>query len=68
MKITKKLVSILATTFIGSSIAFAGGLYQVDPAASSITWKGSKVGGEHVNRISENGNLLFSEEPNRRQL
>ena len=62
MKITKTIVSILATAFIGSSIAFAGGVYQVDPAASSITWKGSKVGGEHVGTVSlKNGNLLFSE-------
>lgn len=63
MKVTKKLISILAAALLGSSIAVAGGQYQVDPAASSITWKGSKVGGEHVGTVSlSSGNLLFSDQ------
>ncbi len=63
MKESKKLVSILAAAFIGASVALWGGQYQVDPAASSITWKGSKVGGAHAGTVSlKNGNLLFSED------
>jgi polyisoprenoid-binding protein YceI len=63
MKVTKRLVSILAATLMGSSIALAGGIYHVDQAASSIIWKGSKVGGEHMGTVSlKNGNLLFSED------
>lgn len=62
MKITSKLILILAAALMGSTIAIAGGLYQVDPAASSITWKGSKIGGEHVGTVSlSSGNLLFSD-------
>ena len=63
MKESKKLVSILAAAFIGTSVALWGGQYIVDPAASSITWKGNKVGGAHVGTVSlKNGNLLFSED------
>ncbi len=61
MKIIKASVTLLAATFIGSSIVFAGGSYNVDPSASSITWKGSKVGGAHEGTVSlTSGNLEFS--------
>ncbi len=61
MKIIKASAILLATTLLGSSIVLAGGSYNVDTSASSISWKGSKVGGAHEGTVSlKSGNLEFS--------
>ncbi len=57
----KKVTTFLALAFVGFlSLAFsqAPASYKVDPAASSLAWKGEKVTGMHTGFISiSEGNL-----------